>query len=150
MLALRLNGSHPIHNVTSDARRLLDVAFEGFPRMAFGTRSSHAFPAINVWEDAERLHIEAELPGLRLEELEILLAGDALTIQGERRSEQDEEATRHRVERMTGSFRRVVQLPFEVDADAVEATLRDGVLQLMLPKSARVKARRVPVKASQA
>jgi len=105
-----------------------------------------AYPALNVWEDGERLVAEAEVPGLTLSDLEILVRGNELTIQGSRKATNGEDAVYHRRERGTGEFVRHLTLPTEIDADKVEATLKDGVLTIVLPKSEQARARRITVK----
>lgn len=107
-----------------------------------------AYPALNVWEDGERLVAEAEVPGLALSDLEILVRGNELTIQGARKGANGEEAVYHRRERGTGEFVRHLTLPTEIDADKVEATLKDGVLTIVLPKSEQARARRITVKSN--
>jgi HSP20 family protein len=103
------------------------------------------FPALNVWEADEGLWVEAELPGVREEDLEIAVLGDQLTIRGERKSNMTEGAAQHRRERGVGTFRRVVQLPVAVDADRIEASLSAGVLTIHLPKAEAAKPRKIEV-----
>ncbi len=72
-----------------------------------------AFPAVNVWEDADVVFVEAELPGLKLEDLEIFVTnGNQLTIKGERKPVNVDKGVWHRQERGTGSFVRMLTLPF--------------------------------------
>jgi HSP20 family protein len=105
------------------------------------------FPALNAWEDAENFYVEAELPGLALEDLEISLADtDALSIKGERK-EPACQGTWHRRERAFGTFERTLTLPGAVDAERVEANLKLGVLTVKLPKAAELKPRKIEVKA---
>jgi HSP20 family protein len=107
-----------------------------------------SYPALNVWEDADHLYAEAELPGMQMNELEIFVTGDnQLTIKGDRKPPTFENATWHRQERGFGQFTRVITLPVSVDADRVSAEFNHGVLTVKLPKSAAAKPRRIPVKA---
>ena len=106
-----------------------------------------AFPAVNAWEDADNVYVEAELPGLKLDDIELFVVGDELTVKGERRHVDEEDVSYHRKERGTGCFSRVFRLPVGVDADKVEAALRDGVLTVTMPKAAEAKPRKVEVKA---
>ena len=110
-----------------------------------GLRSG-AYPAVNVWEDEQKLYAEAEVPGLRLDDLEILVKGSELTLKGERKLEEQEGVTYHRRERGTGSFCSVVRLPVDVDVEGVEAHLENGVLTVQLPKAASALPRRIKVK----
>jgi HSP20 family protein len=109
---------------------------------------SAAYPAVNMWEDADFLHVEAELPGLNLSDLEIHVTGsNQLTIKGERKPVAPEKSVWHRQERGFGSFVRVLSLPFNIDSSKVEAKFENGVLQITLPKHASAKPRKIQVKA---
>lgn len=105
------------------------------------------FPSVNVWEDGEILHVEAELPGLKLEDLEIYVTGNnQLTLKGERKAFVPDKSVRHRQERGYGQFVRTLSLPFAVDADKVDARFENGVLQIKLAKHESAKARKIVVK----
>lgn len=147
MLARRINGSHPINRLRGEMEGLFNDMFEGFPRMTFGTLLAPVFPALNVWEDSDNVFVEAELPGLKLDDIELLITGDELTIKGKRKDAGGEDNTYHRRERSTGCFSRVLRLPMDVKADDVAATLRDGVLLVTMPKAAEARPRKVEVKA---
>lgn len=108
---------------------------------------AHGFPPLNAWEKGEDVFVEAEVPGLKSEDVEISVVGHDLTIHGRRGQEPLEGATYHRRERSTGEFNRVVRLPIEVDASKVEATLKDGVLLIRLPKAESAKPRKIKVTA---
>jgi HSP20 family protein len=106
-----------------------------------------AYPLVNVWEDADNLYLEAELPGLDPKALEIhVTGGDQLTLKGERKSNVPENGVLHRQERGFGTFVRVLTLPFEVDADKVDARFENGVLSVKLAKREAVKPRKISVK----
>jgi HSP20 family protein len=119
----------------------------------FVPESARAFftgtgPLVNVWEDEEALYAEADLPGVKLENLEIFVTeGNQLTVQGERPEGDWGNAVWHRQERGSGQFARTVALPALVDADKVEARYELGVLRLTLPKSEAAKPRRISVTA---
>src|SRR5262249_55427902 len=107
-------------------------------------------PPVNVWEEAESVHVEAELPGLNLNDLEIFVTGgNQLTLKGERKPVVPEKSVRHREERAFGSFTRVLTLPFPVDADKVEARFDNGVLHVTLPKHETARPRKIAVKSSE-
>lgn len=109
-------------------------------------RVAAALP-VNVWEDAEKVYVEAELPGLKLEDLRIELAeGNVLTIEGERKAPEAAKAVWHRQERGVGKFARTVELPYPVETDKVEAKLESGVLHVTLPRAESARPRRIPVK----
>lgn len=104
-----------------------------------------AFPQINVWEDQENLYAEAELPGFRMDDLEIYVTGNQLTVKGERRPPEMDGGTWHRQERGFGKFSRTVELPAEVDGGEVSAEFKLGVLTITLPKREAAKPRRISV-----
>ena len=125
-----------------------DRFFDGAFRQLFDAPSMRApFPALNVWEDGDKLIAEAEVPGLRLEEIELLALGTELTIKGRRPDVREANMAMHRQERGAGEFARTVTLPVEIESSKVEATLRDGILTIILPKAEPAKARKIPVKA---
>lgn len=107
-------------------------------------------PAVDVAEDEKAYHITAELPGLSEKDIEVNLSGDVLTISGEKRDEREEkEKSYHFSERRYGSFRRSFALPQGVERDKVEATFKNGVLSLTLPKTpdAMQQQKKIEVKA---
>ncbi|QEG02640.1 Spore protein SP21 [Stieleria maiorica] len=107
-----------------------------------------SYPALNVWEDDDNLYAEAELPGFNMDELEIYVTGNQLTIKGERRPPEHGDGTWHRQERGYGKFSRMIEVPGDVDGDKVSAEFKNGVLHITLPKSEAVKPRRIEVKAN--
>jgi HSP20 family protein len=105
------------------------------------------FPPVNVWEDADAFHVEAELPGLTQEQLHVAVTHrNQVTIQGERSGQEADKGRWHRRERGFGRFQRVLKLPAPVDADKVDAKLENGLLRLTLPKAEEAKPRRISVK----
>ena len=110
-----------------------------------GDGTSSGYPAVNVWQQDDEVFVEAEAPGLKSEDLEISVIGNALTLKGRRPDAPPEKAVFHRRERGVGEFQRVLRLPVEVDGDKVQARLTDGVLLVTLPKAEAAKPRRIPV-----
>ena len=107
------------------------------------------FPAVNIWQGADSAAVTAELPGVTPDDLEISVKNNLLTIAGERRAPgTDEIAAWLRRERSYGRFSRVVQLPFRVDPDRVEARFTDGVLQVELHRPEEDKPRRIRIRAA--
>ena len=114
----------------------------------WGDEGLATFPAINVREEDEALNVEAELPGMNLEDLEIFVTGNTqLTIKGERKPFATNKGTQHRQERAFGKFVRTLTLPFPVDDSKVEAHLENGVLKIHLPKHEAARPRKITVKA---
>jgi HSP20 family protein len=108
--------------------------------------SEWSFPALNIWDDGQRLCAEAEVPGFNMDDIEVSVMGNQLTIKGRRESVTQEGTTFHRRERRTGEFTRTVTLPVDVDPDKVKATLKDGVLSIVMPKAEAALARKIAVK----
>ena len=107
-----------------------------------------AFPALNMGTTENALEIYAFAPGIDASKLEVSVDKGLLTIAGERPAdtpEGDENTSVYARERFSGSFRRVVSLPEDVDAARVEASYRDGVLRIAVPKAEQSKPRRITV-----
>jgi HSP20 family protein len=134
------------HQLRREMDRLLS-SFAG--NFADGGRSwvDRGQPAINLWETGDALVAEAELPGVQQDQLDISVVGNDLTLKVERPELEKEGVTFHRRERPSGSFVRVVRLPTEVDANRVEAELRNGVLTVTLPKAESARPRKIHVAA---
>ncbi len=132
----------------SQLRDEMDRLFEsfglgdgGWPTLAV------AYPAVNVWDDSDHVYAEAELPGMELNDLEIYVtSGNQLTIKGERKPWTPGQGVWHRQERGFGSFSRLIELPYDVDAERVEARFHNGVLTITMPKSEAAKPRKITVK----
>jgi HSP20 family protein len=130
-------------------QRDINRAFGRFGPSGELPRTTPAYPALNLWQDEESFYVEAELPGMKLDDLEILATGsDQLTIKGKREAPPVEQGVWHRRERGYGGFARVLNLPHEVDTDHVEAEFKQGVLCVKLPKREEVKPRRITVKSN--
>jgi HSP20 family protein len=111
-------------------------------------RAGRGYPAINVWTDEDSAVVTAELPGLDLEDIEIAVENDTLTLRGSREPHDVEEsATFHRQERRFGNFVRSFRMPFNVDAENVEANYSKGVLNITLPRAEADKPKRITVRA---
>jgi HSP20 family protein len=107
-----------------------------------------AMPSMDVYQKDDAVVVRAELPGMSREEIDVTLAGETLTVKGEKRREENvQERNYHRHERCYGAFVRSVSLPCGVRSDAANATLKDGVLEVRLPKTEEAKARSIAVKA---
>jgi HSP20 family protein len=124
-------------------RRQLGRVFEDFqPQRS----SAGVFPLINLTEDKDNYHVRAELPGVNGEELDIQVTGKNLAISGERKIAAEEESGRyHRREREAGTFSRMIGLPGEVDSNAVEAKLENGILSIIVPKAEIAKPKQITV-----
>jgi HSP20 family protein len=107
------------------------------------------FPLLNAWETGDSFYVEAELPGLALEDLEIYMTdASTLMIKGQRKAPELAGGKWHRRERAFGTFERSLPLPMAINGDQVEASLKHGVLTIKLPKAAELQPRKIEVKAS--
>jgi len=128
--------------------RLFDRFSEGWPFRGFA-ETGRWMPSMDVCETDKELVVRAELPGMDPKEIDICLSGNVLTIKGERKNEREEKKENfHLVERSSGSFSRTLQLPAEVNADKIEASYKDGVLSVKMPKTEPEAVKKVEVKAS--
>lgn len=107
-------------------------------------------PAIDVYQTDDRFTVVAELPGMNSGDVDITVEDNVLTLKGERKfyNEVSEESF-HRVERRFGSFIRRIALPQHSDTSRVEASMKEGVLTIEVPKSEQAKPKRIEVKASE-
>jgi HSP20 family protein len=104
-------------------------------------------PDVDVAETDKEYRVTAELPGLSKDDIEISLEEGTLTISGEKREEKKEEKENYwRTERSYGSFVRRIPLPTGVNEDAVEASFKDGVLTITLPKTEETRGKKVEIK----
>ncbi len=135
-------------------RQEMDRLFEDFFGRGFGLSpfwsedlESAFSPRVDVVESDKEIHVSAELPGIDQKDIELSLDNDVLVIRGEKKSE-SEHRDRHtyRAERTYGTFSRAVRLPAEVDADKVDATFKNGVLTVTLPKTAVTVSKKIAIK----
>ena len=104
-------------------------------------------PALDISERKDAYLVTVELPGLRPEDLDITMEDGLLTIQGERQfTAESSEQQFHRVERRYGAFRRSITLPAQVQAEQIEASFDNGVLQIVVPKMEEAKPKRIQVR----
>ena len=93
-------------------------------------------PMMDIEETKTDIVVKAEIPGMKKEDIKIQITGDALTISGERRHEEEtQEKTYHRIERMYGQFQRVLRLPTEVQSGKTKAAYENGLLTIIIPKA---------------
>ena len=105
-------------------------------------------PAVNVEETEDELKLTAELPGMNIDDIEIEVENNILSLRGEKREEEEKEGRRYHVwERCYGSFERSFTLPRTVKADDISAQFRDGILHVQMPKAPEAKTRKISIKA---
>lgn len=136
-----------------DARSELSQLQREMNRLARGSawsvarRGGRIFPAIIVSATDDKLVVRAEVPGMKLDDFDISVSDDTLTVQGSRSTGAElEGGWYHRRERESGGFSRAIRLAAEVDGDKAEATYVAGVLTVSLPLKMAAKPREIPVK----
>jgi len=132
----------------SNLRDELDSLFE-VPLLAnFGNQTqlfSGWTPALDLYQSNDNVVAVVELPGMRKEDIEISLHDGMLTVAGERKEQTTEGDKAERSERYVGRFRRSITLPTRVDASKVNATYKDGILTVILPKAEEAKPKHIQV-----
>jgi HSP20 family protein len=114
-----------------------------------GLRHAPGYPAMNVWTNSDGLVVTAEVPGVNPEDIDVNITGETMTLSGERKPDIIDESVRyHRHERGYGQFSRSLQLPFPVDVNEVDATFKNGVLYLTMPRAEQDKPRKITVKSA--
>jgi HSP20 family protein len=122
------------------------LGLHGQWQSATGASTPAWAPALDIAERKDAYLVTVDLPGVKLDDLETTLEDGLLTIQGERHFTNDaSDQNFHRVERRYGTFRRSITLPAHVMADEIEASIEDGVLQILVPKAEEAKPKRIQV-----
>lgn len=139
----------PLHDVAVLQNRLNSI-FSDFARPAAGEteslNSGSFVPAVDIYEDAQKLSLRLEVPGIKPEDVDIRVENNTLTVKGERKFASDEkEQNYHRIERRFGSFVRSFTLPQAVNTEAVTANYEHGVLSIELPKKPEAKPKQIKV-----
>ena len=103
-------------------------------------------PSVDIFETPERVVLRADLPGVAEGEIDLRIENSMLTLRGERRFlKETKEEDYHRIERSYGSFSRSFQLPGTVDQEGIQATHKDGVLEVVLPKREETRPKHIKV-----
>jgi len=133
-------------------RRHINRAFEGtdYPRWSqqTNTLSAHNWPTLNLYDEGNKLVIDAEVPGIAEQDIQLSLNQNVLSISGDRKVDAPEGYAVHRQERGAISFARSVSLPCQVDTDKVAAHVKDGLLTVTMEKSKEAQPRQITIKAS--
>ncbi len=145
-MAMRWDPFRDLLSIQDELNRLVGRTYGG--RQAESVQGGGWVPAIDIYETPEAFVIQAELPGLGPDDVEISVEEGTLLLRGERRPAGDvAEESYHRVERRYGPFGRSIALPQTVNSDAIEAGFDAGVLSITVPKAEQAKPRRIEVKA---
>jgi len=129
-----------------EMNRMVNEFFGGGNGEAAGTELSSWTPAVDIHETDDGYVIKAELPGVSKDDVSIDIHQNTLTLRGQRKHEAEVKQDKyHRVERAYGTFQRSFTLPVMIDQEKVQATYKDGVLELHLPKSEAAKPKRIAI-----
>jgi HSP20 family protein len=148
MTLVRWRRARNVHAMQNDMNRIVNAFFGGHTRDLRAPWRAAWMPAVDLSEDDEAFTLKVELPGFSMDDVQVEIKDNRLTLQGERKRETDVQAAQyHRVERAYGSFRRSFKLPTAIDADKAEATFTDGLLKLTLPKAEEAKPKPISITA---
>jgi HSP20 family protein len=132
----------------SDMQAEINRAFDAY----FGVRPQPAAPErawappLDIYETRDDLVVAVEVPGVREKDIHLSLAGDVLTLHGQRGvAAEAREENYHRIERWSGTFERHIQVPIPVQGDKIRASYRDGILEIRLPKVDEVRPRDIKI-----
>lgn len=146
----RRDEEHPLISL----RKEVDSLFDDFGNGFFGGVGDISVRS-NLSETDKDFCITAELPGMTQEDVDVSVSGDRIVIKGEKKSETEEKGGEkgrefHRVERRSGAFQRMMTLPFNIDPDAVEAIVKNGVLTVTIAKPPEAVSKTTKIKIAQA
>ena len=145
---------HPIVALQQETNRLFDDFFRGSTSPLDGLASfaepfsPSRWPRLDIDESARELRVRADVAGVDRKDVDVSVADGVLTIRGETSREQEDQGRRHfRRERFFGSFSRSFQIPADVDLDAIQAKMSNGVLDITMPKlgDRRTRGRRISI-----
>jgi HSP20 family protein len=128
----------PFYDLPRDIGRLFDTFTEPVPI----SRRRASYPLINVAEDEDNFYVDAKIPGVTMDDIDLTLTENDLVIKGERKSA---EGSYFRQERGLGAFQRVLGLNAPVDRDKAKASFKDGILSVVLPKAESVKPKKIAI-----
>ncbi|SMO63444.1 Hsp20/alpha crystallin family protein [Melghirimyces algeriensis] len=128
------NDDHPLTRLRHELDRSFQRLFDDPTFFGEGLGGRTFLPALNVEEKADRYVIQAEMPGMEEDDIDIEVQGNTLTIRGERREERREESRYHLMESRYGTFQRSFTLPENADVERITAESRNGVLYVDVPK----------------
>jgi len=136
-----------LEGLQDQVNRLFNTSLIRFPEFGAPEGATFWTPALDMHETKDDLVVQCELPGMKLEDINVTLRENTLIIEGERKqSSEVKEENYFRAERWYGKFHRAIELPTLVDGDKVHATYENGVLKVVMPKRPEVKPKQIQVK----
>ena len=151
MTITRYTRRSPFHSPWQELEQMSDRLNRLFVQPTSGEAAGRASwsPSVNVEETKEEILLSAELPGMNIEDVEIEVENNILSLRGEKKEERDGKDDRryHVWERCYGSFERQFTLPRTVRTDEISAQFKDGILHVQMPKAPEAKAKKIAIKA---
>jgi len=161
MLRISTNALAPVETLRADMDQVLADLF-GTSRGRFDLGGRHGNPPLDIWEQDESVYLEASVPGIAEDEIEITALGRKVTLSGTPKTEvaddrsetaEDQPAaatepssrTYYARERCVRAFRREVEFPFDIDAEKIDANLDHGLLRVVIPKAPSARPRKISV-----
>ena len=146
---MELTPWRPFGEGLTSLRNEMDRLFDRF----FGEKTSiepiegRWIPALDIVETKNAIVINAEIPGIDPQDINISITGDTLTIKGEKKQEKEEkDENYHKIERSYGSFSRSIRIPVDIHSEKIEAKYKNGILKITLPKKEESKPKEIKVK----
>ncbi len=128
-----------------DLPNQIDRIFEEMRKPLYFTQRRVSYPPVNISEDDTNIYVSSEIPGVDINDLDLTLTEGSLVLKGERRSESGKY---YRQERATGNFQRIITLNVPVDANSVSATMKDGILNIVLTKAEETHPKKIDITVS--
>ena len=148
---VRWNPLHEVSLLQNQMNRLFEGALQGWPEADSRLNPNGWLPAVDIYETENDLVLTVDLPGVDPKQTAVQVENNVLTIQGSRQLDQNlKKENFHRVERTYGSFLRSFTLSTKVDSDKIQATYKDGVLNVTLPKAQHAKPKTIQIAAATA
>ncbi|OQB09711.1 MAG: Spore protein SP21 [Candidatus Omnitrophica bacterium ADurb.Bin205] len=133
-----------LERIQKEMNRMFNLSLAHEGNREIGILDGAWSPAVDIYDSKDNVMVKADIPGLTKDDIEVTVQGDTLFIKGEKKQEKEvKEKDYIRTERFYGNFQRAIRLPAEVQSDKVEATYKNGVLELVLPKSEKAKPKQI-------
>lgn len=140
-----LNRYSPLNDFRTLQARMLEPFFGRFSYLDDSLNTGTWAPPVDVAEDADKIHVKIEVPGMEEKDLKVNFEDGLLTVSGERQFERREDRNYHRIERTYGSFVRSFSLPRSVDVSHIVANYRNGILEIEIPKKEESKPKQIQI-----
>lgn len=135
-----------LETIQKEMNRMFDSSLVRWPSRDAGLLEGAWSPAIDIYDSKDNVLVKADIPGMNKDEIEVSVHGDTLILKGQKKQEKEtKEKDFVRTERFYGVFNRAIHLPGQVDADKVDATYKNGVLELVLPKKEESKPKQLKI-----